>query len=331
MANPDIDSAQSNSTSSEEDVASSDSRREEVVWLPPTSAEECGLFKNLLNDIETMYDYARERGIAPPNGVIEGLSRLFAVSKSKPPEGPRLPPQMTNAQPALKLAMAVHRDLSQAISPATPDTIRVSSFWQNSALKTIAVIGLIGLVLFVIGTLLSSIGAHPSSVPKGSGNGAELAALAGLMIRGSGAILGSAFYSFWTAREYLRDGTFNRQYSQVYVIRFCLGVIAGFVLGSLVTDSSALSDAAKKFGPFTLSVVGGFSAEAVVQILQRIADILIATVRGSDKERAKADAERMTAKKMNNTAAKLQEALQSPSPEATKAAVQKIMRDMMKT
>jgi hypothetical protein len=143
-------------------------------------------------------------------------------------------------------------------------------------------------------------------------------------------LLGSAFYAFWTARNYLRDGTFNRHYSQVYLIRFGLGVVAGFILGSVVGDSPQLSGAAQKFGPFTLSVVGGFSAEAVVQILQRIADILVATVRGSDAQRAKADAERITAKKMTDTATRLQDVLQStPSAQRDKA-IQKIMRDMLK-
>ena len=239
---------------------------------------------------------------------------------------------MTDQQTALKLAMTVHRDLSQVISPATADTIRASSVLRNPALIIIAVFGLVGLGLLATGTVLSDIGSPPPDAPPNGGKAVASAgsAVASVMIRLSGALLGAAFYAFWTAREYLRDGTFNRQYSQVYLIRFGLGVVAGFILGSLVADSGKLTDAAGEFGPFTLSVVGGFSAEAVVQILQRIAEILVATVRGSDKERAKADAERITAKKMNETAARLQEALQNPTPDATKTAVQKIVRDMMK-
>ena len=146
----------------------------------------------------------------------------------------------------------------------------------------------------------------------------------------AGAILGATLYAFWTAREYLRDGTFSRQYSQVYLIRFGLGVVAGFILGSLAGDSNLFTGGSKQFGVFTLAVVGGFSAEAVVQILQRISDILVATVRGSDRDRAKADAERATAKTINETAAKLQEALQKPTSDEAKAAVQKVVRDIMK-
>lgn len=231
---------------------------------------------------------------------------------------------MTEKQPALNLAMTVHSELSQAIS-ATPDTIRASSVLRNPALMTIATFALLalgGLVILGLGT-----GTQIPPTTTNGGRGLGSAESANVLI---GAILGAAFYAFWTAREYLRDGTFNRQYSQVYLVRFGLGVVAGFILGSLAMDSDILAGGPKQIGMFTLAIVGGFSAEAVVQILQRISDILVATVRGSDKERAKADAERATAKKINETAAKLQEALQKPTSDAAKTAVQKVVRDMMK-
>lgn len=228
--------------------------------------------------------------------------------------------------------MTVHGDLLRAISPATPDTIRASQVMKNKALKIIAALGFLGFAFLILGTLLLEPTSTRAAVDSESAKAFSFAnnALADVLIRLSGAILGAAFYAFWTAREYLRDGTFNRQYSQVYLIRFGLGVVAGFILGSIVGESDQLSGAAEKFGPFTLSIVGGFSAEAVVHILQRIADILVAAVRGSDKERVKADAQRETAKRMNDTAAKLQDALHEKSPKAVEKSVQIIVSDMLK-
>jgi len=48
-----------------------------------------------------------------------------------------------------------------------------------------------------------------------------------------GAGLGAAFYTLFTAHEYVRKRTFDPRYNSVYLIRFVLGVIAGLILANL--------------------------------------------------------------------------------------------------
>ncbi len=70
--------------------------------LPPETDEEWTLFHSLLDEIKNMYDFARERGIAPPDAVIEGLSKLLAVSEPGASEISR--PQETTAKPTTSAA-----------------------------------------------------------------------------------------------------------------------------------------------------------------------------------------------------------------------------------
>jgi len=55
-----------------------DPKPSEIDWTAPETAEEHALLVQLLEDIELMYGFARERGIPIPETVIEGLSTLMA-------------------------------------------------------------------------------------------------------------------------------------------------------------------------------------------------------------------------------------------------------------
>ncbi|WP_291844915.1 hypothetical protein [Maricaulis sp.] len=74
-------------------------------------------------------------------------------------------------------------------------------------------------------------------------------------------------------------------------MRFVLGIITGFILGEIVGGNAGLSGVAGDYGPLTIAIVAGFSAEAAVQFLQRIADILVAAVRGDGAEQARTAAQ----------------------------------------
>jgi hypothetical protein len=225
-----------------------------------------------------------------------------------------------------ELAISVPSRLLELISPATPDTIKSSRLRKNVPLLMISVIGVFGFAAL----LYSASGSDPSGACNAKSVATCDIRFDRLVELIGGAILGSAFYALWTAREYLKDGTFSRAYSQVYVIRFGLGIVAGFILGSVAPTLPFLQGDAKNLTPLTFAIVGGFSAEAVVQILQRVADILVAAVRGSDKEQVKASADRSTAKKLNETAGKLTDAMQEQDPDKMKTALQDVMRQMLK-
>lgn len=99
----------------------------------------------------------------------------------------------------------------------------------------------------------------------------------------SGAILGASFYILLRAGKYVSDRTFDPKYNSVYIIRFATGIVAGFILTIILADHKI------SFPPVLLALLGGFSAEAVEQILQRMVEVMLAVVHGDGSAARKAD------------------------------------------
>lgn len=219
---------------------------------------------------------------------------------------------MIRTQGDLQQAMQVYEELAEVIDPATAETIRYSFLKYNKTLLWIAVFGFLGFFLLIFLNVLNIQNDVATSL--------------------IGAILGSTLYAFWTARTYLRDSTFSKRYSQDYVVRFGIGVVSGFVLGSIMSEGilTGTGDKVQQFGPFTLAVVGGFSAEVVVQILNRIAEILLTSIRGSGKEQAMVAAEKSINRKLNDTASELNAALEQGELKDMQQRVREIVQNLLK-
>jgi hypothetical protein len=118
------------------------------------------------------------------------------------------------------------------------------------------------------------------------------------------AALGAVFYVLFTAHEYVKNRTFDPRYNSVYLIRFVLGVLAGLILAS-VAAAPLLSqnETFRSLGPAVIALLGGFSTEAVYQILQRLVDIMLAAVRGDVSDAAKAKTSQEAQKELLTLAA----------------------------
>ena len=100
--------------------------------------------------------------------------------------------------------------------------------------------------------------------------------------------LGSAFYTLWTANQYVLNRTFDPRYNICYMVRFILGVIGGVVLASIAPTLFESHETLKRFGPGLFALLGGYSAEAVNQVLQRLADVMVAAIKGGPADQVKA-------------------------------------------
>jgi hypothetical protein len=111
------------------------------------------------------------------------------------------------------------------------------------------------------------------------------------------AMLGAVFYVLFSVNDYVKNRTFDPRYNAVYVIRFALGIVSGLIL-AVVLEKYFLGQDGKpaNLGPAVLALLGGFSTEGVYQILQRLVDILVATVRGDQSDTAKAEASQVAQK-----------------------------------
>lgn len=223
---------------------------------------------------------------------------------------------------SFELTQEIHGRLSELLAPATPESIRASSFRTNRILQIISFLGLVGFLLLILPTFAPA---------TWNTDGLDLFALLGA------AALGSTFYSLNTANRYLREGTFDPRYNQVYLVRYVLGIFAGFILGTFAEDllgadgqnADAASQQLATIGPTALALVGGFSAEAVALILQRVADTLVTLVRGSDRDRVEAQADKAVTSRLADAASKLQTLSDAP-PEVMQDEVKKIVRELTK-
>lgn len=248
-----------------------------------------------IDDIDTMLVHMRDRGIGIPEELDARLAQLFGDDDGS---------LLGSAALRLDAALDVHRRLLPLVAPATPKTLRASknTLTSNVPLTLIGTLGALGFVLLVVGTVAAS---SPISVWLG----AEALTLLGA------ATLGSAFYALASASKYLRKGVYDPRFSRTYVIRFGLGVFSGFILGEFGPTLLSFVDAEGELlavGPAVLALIGGFSAEAVGQLLQRISDTLVAAIRGPASERAEADADKRVLASKSKVAADLQDALTNP-------------------
>jgi hypothetical protein len=108
-----------------------------------------------------------------------------------------------------------------------------------------------------------------------------------------GAGLGAAFYILIRTHRYLVERSFDPKYNNAYLTRFFTGLVAGFILAT-VTDFLLGTDPGKStlasITPGVIAILGGFSAEAVEQVLQRMVEILLTAIRGDASVQAKAQA-----------------------------------------
>jgi hypothetical protein len=105
------------------------------------------------------------------------------------------------------------------------------------------------------------------------------------------ALLGASFYTLVKTRSYLQSGTFEPKYNTDYFARMVIGTVGGIVLAATLNlDGLASGSRWLRFTPGVLALIGGYSAEAVEQILQRMADVLLSITRGDGSSDAQAKA-----------------------------------------
>lgn len=185
----------------------------------------------------------------------------------------------------IALALKVHAELSHLIHPVTPESIRSSRMRGNPTFYSIMGLGVLSFAWFIYALSTS----HQSPM-------AHVIGAAGL---------GATFQSLYTASHYLRNATFTSKYNQRYAINWALGLFSGAILGLFGAELLAGDSDGFKFAPHILALIGGFSSEAVAQILQRVSETLVTMVKGSSKERARAQAQAMVKEYQSKVATEL--------------------------
>jgi hypothetical protein len=255
----------------------------EITMAPPVQGPpDNRVGDQLVEEISVMLAYALEKGLELDPTVATIVGSNLATNNT------------SLASQSLSSLLALHSALTKAVAPATPGSLKATApapGWFGF-LRRPPVIGwmVFAAVVCAFGFVIAISQKWPT------------------VSWVSGAGLGAAFYGLFTAHDYVKQRTFDPRYNSVYMIRFVLGVIAGIILANLPIFDK---DPNLKLGQGVIALLGGFSAEAVNQVLQRLVDILVATVKGSGSDIAKAQVEQVKTK----AAAQLASAKQSVSQE----------------
>jgi hypothetical protein len=98
--------------------------------------------------------------------------------------------------------------------------------------------------------------------------------------------LGACFFVLLKSKSYIVARTFNNSYITHYYNRLFVGVIAGIILANLIKENfnpelfDSESPILKQLTPSVIALLGGFSCDLVVRILNRILAMLTTLVEG---------------------------------------------------
>lgn len=293
-----------------------------------------------------MLKYARDEGKTVPSSIREGVARLCFSEPQ--PEGEAPEAKAKGMQMRLADALEVHGALCQLVAPATPVTLQASKtngrLWvENVTVRFLLVMSILSLVAFLTTAILKEVRALSSEATGSSADASQSTNAVALrpalpparpnratqsymdiVMLLAAAGLGSGFYGLYTAHKYIVNRTFNPKYNQIYVVRYVLGLTSGSILGyfgtSLLNGGGQSTVDPKQLGPPVLALVGGYAAEAVSQILQRIADTLVTIVRGSGDDALDARKSELEARSKQQEAQKKMELLK-PLQDAKEALI----------
>lgn len=250
------------------------------------------LTKQCFLECEAMAKYALASGQKVSGQLLQQLKELEH----------KLHEAHTNTQIVRQLGDA-HARLSSLVAPATPRTILLldSETEQRGYLRFLGpvplirqmmVTALLSLTALIVLTLSPEVNGTRANSDILIGSGVPL--LLNELFLLSAAALGASFSALFMANRYIQEGTFDPKYNISYWIRFVLGLIAGFILATLIDldaieiAGGASTESTSAFARPLLAMIGGFSAAVVYRILNRLADTVESLFRGDMREQLNA-------------------------------------------
>ncbi|MDH3346684.1 MAG: hypothetical protein OEM02_01100 [Desulfobulbaceae bacterium] len=260
-----------------------------------------GILEHLNFECEVMFRYALASGLQITPGIAAAMSKTGTelhknqtIEEMDHDETSNPSPNSSNHEPIINSSLfgelvAAHNELARIVAPATPRSLTVTEGAARIKKKVFTTIPLLNrLMSAAISCLIIFIWTGSSEYVgvEGGGNISTSSGLPFLLNQLNflaAAGLGSSFYALFTVNRFVIERTYEPVFESAYWIRFTLGLISGTILANFIqiNINPQVSDAMEKA---TVAMLGGFSAEAVYRILNRLVDAIITLVRGGTKE-----------------------------------------------
>lgn len=245
----------------------------------------------LLREADVMCDYAMANGLAVPATLLK--NRAILVAKAK--DG-------LTVDEIGELA-SIHQQVNRIVAPATPQALLLMETERQKSnmfsfigvvpiIRHIMLVSVLFLISFILIGQLEVV--DDKNLQRGilGSSGWEAVAVLGYLVSCAG--LGACFTSLYRLNNYISDATYDPRYDSTYWASILLGVIAGLFISELLhatffAGSENGSDSVTSLGKPALALLGGFSANMVYKILQRMVDSIESLFKGDQKSMAKAN------------------------------------------
>ncbi|MCP4117070.1 MAG: hypothetical protein GY737_17065 [Desulfobacteraceae bacterium] len=256
-----------------------------------------GFITTLQRECVAMVNYSFANGLIVPPDIAQTLEEFkFEHRKAEDNIEGKTPEKEINTGEKARMLTTIHNELSEIVKPAKPHTILLiaEETEKNSLFFFLGKVPLIRrMMLVALVSLASLIGISLSSDISGAQvvksmfelNGMQLLMVQAILL--ASAALGASFIILYQANFYITAGTYDSKYESSYWVRLIVGLISGIILTQLIPIeleqigqgiTQEKVEGAKGMIRVTLALLGGFSANLVYNILNRLVETVQALI-----------------------------------------------------
>lgn len=236
----------------------------------------------------------------------------FALSNGKSVDASQIAPlHKEDDQINGKELLPVYNYLANLVKPATPGTLVLFEKNRQSTnplkflgplpiVREFMLLSMFSLLALILTSLSADVNTHTIQLSLLQGDGTDQALRLAFLL--SCASVGGSFYALFKMNSYINQGTFDMKYSATYWSRFVLGLVAGVLLSELFVvfinpeestkqimakeglNESAMVNSINYLLKPILAILGGFSANLVYRILNRLIEAVESIFKGSATE-----------------------------------------------
>jgi hypothetical protein len=247
-------------------------------------AKTSALREQVLHECIAMTRYALASGMAVPPAIANTVENARFAPADKP----------MDMAPIVK----AHDQLAKLVAPATPRALLVMGD-EHSHGSRLAWVGSVGLVRRMMGVAVACVlvfvalsltaATTNSKTPVTIDTNDGWILLINELYWMAAAGMGASFALLRQVNDFIVARTYDPKYEPTYWIKFLLGVMAGYILATLIPTVMGVKDLSA--GPATLGVpmlalLGGFSASAVYRILTKLVESVESVFRDSPRDEA---------------------------------------------
>ncbi|MCP4744892.1 MAG: hypothetical protein GY874_01950 [Desulfobacteraceae bacterium] len=263
---------------------------------------ELSMQAQLFTECEVMTEYALTNGMKLPEHLANIIKSPSFQNVNKNNNALE---RKNNSCDGFHALIVIHGQLVDMISPVKPQTLvfmkdegqKKGCFKFISPVRFIrrmTLISIFSMAAMITLSLCESVDGDPKRFSLFESHGKDL--LLNELFLLSAAAIGASFSALFSANYYLQKGTFNPSYETSYWIKFVLGLLGGIIIATLIPIEQAGTEALKGFGKPILALLGGFSAQVVYRILNRLTKALESLFRGDETDTTMAREETIKAR-----------------------------------